>query len=493
MEFLISAVAGDLVSRFISYVVQNLGNHTWNEDDQRRLERVLLRMRTIVEEAVGRCITNQGMILQLKMLVKDMYAGYYMLDRLKFESVEEDRVEGEVSHPNRSLGMYTSIAAKRLRFASATTNNTPVEFGTKRATKLKDILESLETKIQDMREFVMLLGSCPRLSRQPYSTYLFMDKCMFGRHAEKEQVINFLLCSDTHACQKLGILPIIGPHRVGKKTLVQHVCKDERVRNCFPHILIFKGDDLKNIELTANLKAASGKCLFVIEFSWDLDVAAWTKFESCLQKVAGAGSKIVLIGRTHEVAKFGTALPIWMKSLPHEEYWYYFKALAFGSMDPDEHPRLASLGMQLATELKGSFLGANILGEMLRANPNAQFWRNILLSIRELVQAHLLSFGVHPEDLLERNVPVDFAKVGFVGDRGQGCLVYDLREAGPGQSELPSLTSQELLMGGEVPVEEKFDVLVWKSRIPPYCNYIATFEKQKSRRMVGTKSRLAPA
>lgn len=237
--------------------------------------------------------------------------------------------------------------------------------------------------------------------------------------------------------------------------------------------------------------AASGKCLFVIEFRWDMDEAAWTNFKSYLQKVAGSGSKIVLIGRTQEVAKFGTILPIWLKSLSQEAYWYYFKALAFGSMDPDEHPRLTSSTMQVACELKGSFLGANILGEMLRANPNTQFWRNILSSIRELVQKHLFSSGVHPEEeLLERNTPVDFAKVALVGDQGQGCLVYDLREADTGQGELPLLTSQEVLMGGEILVEEKFDVLLWKSRIPPYNNYIATYERLKPQRMVGKKSRV---
>lgn len=46
-------------------------------------------------------------------------------------------------------------------------------------------------------------------------------------------------------------------------------------------------------------------------------------------------------------------------------------------------------------------------------------------------------------------------------------------------------------MGGEIPVEEKFDVLAWKSRIPPYGNYIATFEKQEPQRLVGKKNRLA--
>lgn len=499
MEALISAVAGELVSRFISFVAQNFCNRTLNEDDHRRLEQVLLRIHTIVEEAEGRCITNRGMLRQLKMLMEGMYEGHYVLDRFKIQQhAEEGQVECEASHQSRSFAMSTLTAAKRLRSSSATTKGTPVASGTGKTANLKGVLDSLEAKIQDMREFVMLLGTCPRLPRQPYCTYLFMDKCMFGRHTEKEHVINFLLCiDDTHddCCPNLGILPIIGPHRVGKKTLVQHVCKDERVRNCFSKILFFKGDDLKNGEFVASLEAASGKkCLFVIEFSWNnVDEVAWENLKSSFQKVVGHGSKIVLIGRTHEVAKFGTTQPVWMKSLSQEEYWYYFKALAFGSMDPDEHPKLASLGMQLATELKGSFLGANILGEMLRSNPISQFWHAILSSVRALVQEHMFSLGVHPEDLLERNVPVGFTNVSFVGAQSQGCcLVYDLREAGPGHEDLPLPTSREVLTGVKVPAEEKFDVLVWKSRIPPYCSYIATYERQMvPRRRVGKKNRLA--
>ncbi|KAK8447290.1 hypothetical protein SEVIR_8G042000v4 [Setaria viridis] len=491
MEALISAVAGDLMSRFISFVAQKFCNHTENEDNYRRLEHVLLRVHTIVEEAEGRHIRNQGMLLQLKMLIKDMYVGHYMLDRLKIQSIKEEKAEGEVSHQNQPFSMSALSAAKRFRFAYTTRMNTPVASGTRpSAAKLRCMLESLETKIQDMREFVILLASCPRLPHQPYSTYLFMDRCMFGRYSEKQQVISFLVCNDTHGCPNLDILPVLGPHRVGKKTLVQHACKDERVCNCFTDILFFKGHDLENGEFAANLKVNSRKCLFVIEFSWGVDEVAWMNFKSYLQNVVGAGSKIVLIGRTQEVAKFGTAHPIWMKSLSEEEYWYYFKALAFGSMDPDEHPRLASLGMQLATELKGSFLGANILGEMLRSNPNPQFWHAILSSVRALVQEHLFSSGVHPEDLLERNAPVDFP-MAFVGAHGQRCLVYDLREADPGQDELPLPTSQEVLVGGKVPTEEKFDVLVWKSRIPPYCSFIATYKKQKPQRMVGKRNRLA--
>uniref|UniRef100_A0A0D9XPD5 Disease resistance N-terminal domain-containing protein n=1 Tax=Leersia perrieri TaxID=77586 RepID=A0A0D9XPD5_9ORYZ len=473
--------------RFISSLEQNYSSHTCEEEDRKRLQRILLRIHSVVEEAEGRHITNQGMLLQLKRLIERFYLGYYMLDKVKFQIPKEESIKDEVSHEIHSSAVTTSNSTKRFRFADAVRKHTPVAFGGRSTISLKVVVEDLETTITDMREFVMLLGNYPRLPRQPCSTYLHIDKCMFGRRMEKEQVINFLLCNDPHD-PYVSILPIIGPHRIGKKTLVQHACLDERVCNFFSHIFFFKEDDLKIGEFSLNSKASIGKYLFVIEFIWDVDVAAWTKFQSYLQNIPGTEIKVVVIGRTEDIAKFGTSQPIRMKRLSEEEYWYYFKALSFGSMNPDEHPKLASLGMQLATETNGSFLAANILGELLRANPNTQFWQSVLLSLRELVRKHLSCFGVHPEDLLERNTPVDFTRVAFVGAQVQGCMVYDLREADPSQSDLPKLTSREVLSGGNIPVEEKFDVLVWKSLIPPYCDYIATFEKQKPRRMVGKRN-----
>uniref|UniRef100_A0A0E0R4K0 NB-ARC domain-containing protein n=1 Tax=Oryza rufipogon TaxID=4529 RepID=A0A0E0R4K0_ORYRU len=478
MEIMISAVAGDLISRFISSVAQNYRNHIRKEDDRRRLERILLRMHCVVEEAEGRHITNQGMFLQLKGFIEGFYLGYYVLDKIKFQPPEEESIEEEVSHEIQSFALSACNSRKRFRFADAIRKHTPIAFGSRSRTNLKDVVDGLETKIADMREFVILLGSHPRLPRQPYSTYLYIENCMFGRRIEKEQVINFLLCNDPHD-PYVSILPIIGPPRIGKKTLVQHACLDERVRNCFSHIFFFKEDDLKTGELSLNSKASQGKYLFVIEFIWDVDEAAWTKFQSYLQNMPGTGIKVVVIGTTEDIAKFGTTQPIRVKRPSEEEFWYYFKALAFGSMDPDEHPKLASLAMQLATEMNGSFLSATIYGELLRANPNTQFWKRILLFLRELARKHLTSSGLHPEDLFERNIPVDLSRIAVVDGQVQDFMVYDVRVAGPAYGELPKLTSRDMLLGCDIPVEDKFDVLVWRSRIPPYCNYIVTVQTIK--------------
>uniref|UniRef100_A0A0D9XPD0 Uncharacterized protein n=1 Tax=Leersia perrieri TaxID=77586 RepID=A0A0D9XPD0_9ORYZ len=462
---------------------QNYSNHTCQEDDRKRLERILLRMHSVVEEAEGRYITNQGMLLQLKGLIEGFYLGCYMLDKIKFQPPEEESIRDEVSHEIQSFALPTSNSAKRFRFADAIRKHTPVAFGSWTTTNLKDVVDSLETKIKDMREFVMLLGSYPRLPRQPYSTYLYIDKCMFGRRIEKEQVIKFLLFNDPHD-PVVSILPIIGPRNIGKKTLMQHACQDERVRNSFSHIFFFKEDDLKIGELSVNSKASPGKYLYMIEFIWDVDEAAWTKFQSYLQNMAATEIKVVVLSRTEDIAKFGTCQPIRVKRLSEEEYWYYFKVLAFGSMDPDEHPKLASLGLQVANEMNASFIGASFIGELLRSNPNTQFWKRILLCFRELTREHLSSSGLHHDNLFERNIPVDATTFFRVSSQVQSLLVYDLRVVHPAQSELPNVSSREILLGGDMPVEDKFDALVWKSRIPPYCAYIATYEKRKPQSML---------
>jgi hypothetical protein len=101
------------------------------------------------------------------------------------------------------------------------------------------MVRSLEAIIADAKELAVFLTACPPMSCcQPYSAHLFLDKCMFGRHAERGQVLEFLLQAEppvpvTAAEPALGVLPIVGPALIGKSTLVEHVCNDERVCSHF--------------------------------------------------------------------------------------------------------------------------------------------------------------------------------------------------------------------------------------------------------------------
>jgi hypothetical protein len=114
--------------------------------------------------------------------------------------------------------------------------------------------------INDAEEMVMFFMSYPHLYCQPYCMHIQLGNCMFGRQLETELVINFLLQSWPHDSEELEVLPISGPGRVGKSTLVAHVCKDERVRGHFSKILFLKGPDFTDDDL-ATLRERPKLCV----------------------------------------------------------------------------------------------------------------------------------------------------------------------------------------------------------------------------------------
>ena len=76
MELLVSAVAGELVNRFMSFLFNKYKSEEQLGKKMKRLQDLVVRAHMIVEEAEVRYITNSKMLLQLKKLVEVMYQGY---------------------------------------------------------------------------------------------------------------------------------------------------------------------------------------------------------------------------------------------------------------------------------------------------------------------------------------------------------------------------------------------------------------------------------
>jgi hypothetical protein len=338
MDAVISAVVSDSISRFISFLIEQLQQAQIGTDDNKkmvpRLQRLLLRAGTIVEEAEGRRITNHGMLLQLKQLRQAMYRGYYILDTFEAEEPCHRRKRGA-----------EMISSQR---------------------RLQSGVDNLEAILNGMKaEFHVFLMHCPPVVvRQPYDAYLFMENCMFGRRMEKDHIVSFLLrpCSSL-----LDVLPIVGPSYVGKRTLVEHVCREEIVQRSFSRILNFKSHDLHNLLSNGGgamvdyrrkkklLCPSTGKSLIVVDLVQDTDEMAWDKIYDSLRHVAGGSSnKVILISTKDPVSSLGTVQALRLTRLHEEEYWYFFRVLAFGSANPFEHhPDLAAIGKEIATEIDG--------------------------------------------------------------------------------------------------------------------------------------------
>lgn len=218
MEIFLSSVLGELATRSMSLFISKYSKQPVQAMEV-SLERILLRAQVIVDEAEGRHITNQGMLRQLGMLRDAMYQGFYVLDTLRYKHFEDDDA-GDCKVDSRSWALSNFSSAKRLCLSGSSSSTKDSE-----DLEVEDVLDRLRNMITDVSESVMFLTSYPRLHSQPYSMHLLMENCMFGRQMEIELVRNFLLhtppCSSR--LDRLDVLPIVGPVRGGKSTLVAHV------------------------------------------------------------------------------------------------------------------------------------------------------------------------------------------------------------------------------------------------------------------------------
>ncbi|KAL6845060.1 hypothetical protein ACP4OV_024555 [Aristida adscensionis] len=486
MEPLLSAVVSDLFSRALSMVIHKYRQPRGAEQKLQLLQHVLLRIDAMVEEAEGRHITNQAMLQQLEMLRQHMYGGHYMLDSFRYRGHGGDD-EGSGGRPPATMSRLRS--ARRLLFLSSPRSNTEnqdTELDAESIKRLEKMLAGLEMMVGDMEEFTMFLVGYPRIYRQPYSAYLVLDKVMFGRQTEKEMIINFLLQpSAPTGDPNRGVLPIIGPTRVGKSTLVEHVCLDERVRRHFASIILFTGDDLGAGNLAAfsssgvvkhqDLTAPScGRSLAIIELTGDMDEETWGSLYTSAANNMGHGSKIIITSRSNKIVALGTTHALKLKPLTQEAYWYFFKVLAFGTVNPNDQPKLASMGMEIAALLNGSFLGANIVGNLMRANLNSHFWYKILQGLRDFTSKHMLMFGEHPNDLIYKDRKVYLWRMTMSKHVVEVSKVY--QERYPGQ-DVPKITAQDVL-SGQITDQGKFTIVGWRSKIPPYHTYLASCTSQ---------------
>jgi len=474
MSILLAAVLGDLTTRSINFLIKSSFQAT-TPDVEDRLRRILFRAQVIVDEAMGRQITNRGVLQQLDMLRDAMHHSYYILDTFRYQSHSEEEAKGQVL--SKSLSLLKAVNSLQGLYSSS--RNTLI------LEQLRKSLDDLSSMIIDMEEIIVFLMSYPRLYRQPYSMHLLVGNCMFGRQMETELVVSFLLNTQPHGPKELEVLPIIGPGKVGKGTLVAHVCEDARVRNHFSEILFLHGHDLTGVDLAAlkegyvmehqnpgsNSNKEGRRLLIVVELVGTLTEDVWNRLYSGSVEHVPSGSKIIVTSRSDEIIKFGTNQPLSLKYLSHEAYWYFFKMITFGSMDPEMHPRFARMAMEIARMHNGCFIGANMIGCLLSDNIDFHFWCKVLGFLRGTIRKHVSKLGGHPFDLINEKKPAHLGRMCAPSE--DFVLHYEYQRSS--QEDVPEIRIQDV-MYGSVKAQGKFEALGWRSRIPPYHSYINVCE-----------------
>ncbi|VAI10849.1 unnamed protein product [Triticum turgidum subsp. durum] len=332
--------------------------------------------------------------------------------------------------------------------------------------------------ILDASEMVRFLTTYPRLDRQPYNMHLLLDKCMFAHQRETEVVINFLLC--TQSCtSSFDVPPIVGPKNVGKSSLVAHICKDERVSDCFPQIIIFRHDYFRTEDIAAlrdkcaaRHEKTNGRLLIIVDVVGDLNEDLWKIFYSLCRQSTTSGSKIIITSRSDKITKLGTAQTLVLKHLSHEAFWYFFKVITFGSTDPRMHPTLVCLAMEIAELMNANLVEANITACVLRANFNTNFWCKVLTFRRGYIQNHLCKFGEQLYELLSENRPMYLQRM---GRSTEDVFVLDTNQTSSSEEEVSKIKALDVWFGTTRP-QGIFKILAWKSPIPAYHSYIQTYE-----------------
>jgi hypothetical protein len=183
----------------------------------------------------------------------------------------------------------------------------------------------------------------------------------------------------------------------------------------------------------------------------------------------GAGSKVIIVSRFQEIARFGTVKPIILRSLSDAEFSYLFKVLAFGGTDPENHQQLASIAMGLAMNVSGMLLVANMLADLLRKNQNVQFWFHILKMLRKSIERNFSRFGEHPKQLVERDQPTDITML-----VPPSSATLRLMPPHDDTSLLPKVKLADLVQGSTtIPPNEEFQITIWESRLPPFTKFVA--------------------
>uniref|UniRef100_A0A0E0F5P8 NB-ARC domain-containing protein n=1 Tax=Oryza meridionalis TaxID=40149 RepID=A0A0E0F5P8_9ORYZ len=463
-DLIAPAFFADLVSRLIAFLISRYSNRACFEETAIKLELLVLKIHAVIQEAEHRHIAgNQSLLLWLKKLMKGMYQAYYVLDSARHP--QDDQYTNSVMTSGRSLNLSRFCCpAKRPR--TVATDSPVNNYGS--IHQLSSTLAFLEDYSANLRDLILLLACCPPLPiRQPVSDFLSDERNMFGRLVEREQIISFVMQPGNH----LGVLPIVGGPEVGKGTIIKHVCNDDRVRNCFDMILYSYGSILQinpaddvletltshgHILHQADVSPSSlhRKHLIVIKNTYEvvIDKVAWATLCASLRSI-GNGSKIIMVSENDNIKDLGTTGAMRIDPLLQEEYWYFIRSLAFGSA-------------QIAAALNGSLFGAKVLGRLLRANLDEQFWHTVLNTV----------YRFH--EVMQRDKYFTKLSIARVALR---VLPMALRLKSASQtgeaSEVPGIMVQELVAGSVLPVEKEMEVVLWESAYQPSYRYTVVCER----------------
>ncbi|XP_026459681.1 putative disease resistance protein RGA4 [Papaver somniferum] len=399
---IITNVVTELLEVLASAITQNI-NLAWGfKNELKKLEKTLVKIQAVMEEAEKQQITDKSVREWLKDLRDIAYDVDDALDDFSYQIMRKDQIKG---------------LEKKLRDCFSISFNNPLIFRLKTTSKIKDINRRLEDILKNKIMFQFPNSTTTMVSSTTTACCLSTDDIretmsfvddpskFVGRDDDMLRIVELLTGTSSHS-EKLHVVPIVGMGGLGKTTLAQFVCKDESVLSCFEQIIwvcVSENFDVKNIvkeiidqvitgcnkkcdnsssiqvmvrELHANL--GGKKFLLVLDDLWNEDKDRWEMLTSVLT-IGADGSKILVTTRKDQVVSTvrGTISPYYLQRLTVDECWSIIKKKAFAAGGAKETSRMVEIGKDIAIKCGGLPLVARTLGSLMHTKSTVGGWESI--------------------------------------------------------------------------------------------------------------------
>ncbi|CAN1128219.1 Putative disease resistance RPP13-like protein 1 [Linum perenne] len=394
-------VGGSFLSAFLQVLFDRLASRNFlsfckgqslNDKLLKKLLTLLNSVNGLLDDAEEKKIIKPSVEKWLNDLKDAVYEADDLLDEIGYESLKLEAESGIQTNPRKVWNHLLTSYNPFRKFIEE---------------KLKDVLERLQDLVNQkdalgLRE-VGVGGGVKRASfhRIP-STSLVQECDVYGRDADKQAIIHWLLSDDPKG-NDLGVILIVGMGGIGKTTLAQLVYNDESIRDRFglqAWVCVSEEYDvfrltkdmieevsrrpcdinsLNQLQLELKRVLKGHRFLLILDDVWIDDVGTWEMLR--MPFMSGAkGSKIIVTTRNQNVASLmGTRSIYSLNQLDTNDCWLLFAKQAFGD-EFGEHPQLEVVGREIVRKCKGIPLAAKALGGLLHSERDIHKWEKVLNS-----------------------------------------------------------------------------------------------------------------
>ncbi|KAK4412778.1 putative disease resistance protein RGA3 [Sesamum alatum] len=400
---IVSAPLQVIIDRLASLTVQETSLILGVDEEVRKLQRTLERIRAIVAHVEeNRSFFSESHSAEAwKVWLKDVEELLYSADDL-LDGISLD-LSKHMASRSADGGEDKQVRDMLLSSFKLTV---PREISRIRQ-ELGDIAKEMDAIF--MIE-VKKLGTDEKLKCRPVwcSSYscarssLVDEEYVVGRDKERNEIVEMLLDQELSSRTNVSVVPIVGMGGIGKTTLAQIVYNDHRLVGKFDlKMWASVSMDFDTISITKSIiESASGeRCklsgldpiqvhlqnlirgkrfLLVLDDYWSEEYRDWDMLCSPF-KVGSRGSIIIFTTRSTIVSRIlGTVPSYCLESLNDENCWELMKQRACANRTLDND--LERIGRMIGKKCQGLPLAAKTLGSMLHFKDDPVEWRSILES-----------------------------------------------------------------------------------------------------------------